>query len=464
MSLPIRKFFDQEFANIKLNDSRLSKRAITIGNNLIENPDSCIQTMMKTKNQARCAYDFFSNPKIKWHSLLASHKENTIQRIIKTDEDYIYIIQDSTFYNYTKHKAKIDLGIIGKQGRQTQFGFLQHTSFCITFNDTVLGILELDFIGYEDDEKHSVHRNGFEKIASGRWRRFLSQNIKQLEGLECRKKIILLCDREADFFELHDDLRHGEFKFIIRSKWNRYTGQSARARKNKILDLLDQEQSLGTVTIKVMNPGTHKQYNSDFNIKILKNILIPAIHRGAGHKQNSLKPVTMNIVEANDGNIKWVLLTNLSVDTIEDAIFVIESYKKRWHIESFHKVLKTAYNADKIYLHSSREAIQNLLTIINIAACQTYSLIHQARVGHAVRADMTFSTEEIVAANIFCNNKLIDKNQIPSLRDFYYIIAKLGGYKNFSNKHPPGILTIYRGIKKLHNITEMYNIMMSIKT
>ena len=138
--------------------------------------------------------------------------------------------------------------------------------------------------------------------------------------------------------------------------------------------------------------------------------------------------------------------------------------KKNCLDKGYHLILKTAYNADKIYLHSSREAIQNLLTIINIAACQTYSLIHQARVGHAVRADMTFSTEEIVAANIFCNNKLIDKNQIPSLRDFYYIIAKLGGYKNFSNKHPPGILTIYRGIKKLHNITEMYNIMMSIKT
>ncbi len=55
MPLPIRKFFDQEFANIKLNDLRPSKRAITIGNNLIENPDSCIQTMVKTKNQARCA-------------------------------------------------------------------------------------------------------------------------------------------------------------------------------------------------------------------------------------------------------------------------------------------------------------------------------------------------------------------------------------------------------------------------
>ena len=47
--------------------------------------------------------------------------------------------------------------------------------------------------------------------------------------------------------------------------------------------------------------------------------------------------------------------------------------------------------------------------------------------------------------------KLPDTHQ--NLREIYYQIAVLGGYKNKNNKHPPGILTIYRGIKKLNNIT-----------
>ena len=50
---------------------------------------------------------------------------------------------------------------------------------------------------------------------------------------------------------------------------------------------------------------------------------------------------------------------------------------------------------------------------------------------------------------------------MPNLKDFYYKIAKLGGYKNIKNKHPPGIWTIYRGIQKLKNITDMYKAMLS---
>ena len=137
--------------------------------------------------------------------------------------------------------------------------------------------------------------------------------------------------------------------------------------------------------------------------------------------------------------------------------------KKCWHIESFHKVLKTAYNADKVYLHSSRNAIQNLLllTIVNIAASKTYCFIHQARSGGEILSNQFFSLEEIEAVSIFLSHKFIGNKEVPNLQSFYYQIAELGGYKN---KHPPGILTIYRGMQKLQNITDMYKAMLSIKT
>ena len=60
MLAPGRKFFDDEFADICLNDLRLNNRAKEIENTLIKAPGSCIQKTMLTKNQARCAYDFFS--------------------------------------------------------------------------------------------------------------------------------------------------------------------------------------------------------------------------------------------------------------------------------------------------------------------------------------------------------------------------------------------------------------------
>ena len=462
--MSVTSFFDDEFSNINLNDTRLNSRAINIGNSLVQYPGSCIQKVMPSKNQARCAYDFFSNPKVDWISLIEPHKQKTKKRIVESEGDFIYVIQDSTFYNYTDHKAKIDLGVIGKQGSFSQFGFLQHTAICVNSNDLPLGILEIDFMGYDDGEEYNSHRKGFEKIASSRWRRFLSSNIEQLKDVGTNKEIILLCDREADFFEFHNDLNSSVFKFVIRCKYDRYTGKSARTRLNRISQLMEAQAELGTIALKITDSNTHEEYESIFYLKALSEVLIPPVHRGAGHPQNKLAPIKMNVVEANDGKNKWVLLTNLPVKRLQDIIFIVESYKKRWHIESFHKVLKTAYNADKVYLHSSRSAIQNLLTIINIAASKTYSFIHQARAGGDLLSNQFFSLEEIEAVSIFLSRKLIENKEVPNLQDFYYQIAELGGYKNKTNKHPPGILTIYRGIQKLQNITDMYKAMVSIKT
>lgn len=152
------EFFNNEFSNLDLKDARLTRRAISIGNSLIKSPGSCIQEVFSSKNEARCAYDFFSNPKVGWINMLTNHQAKTMQRIRDSPSDHIYVIQDTTFYNYTSHKAKIEIGTIGKQGRFTQFGFLQHTALCISGDDLPLGVMELDFIGYDDDLKFTAHR------------------------------------------------------------------------------------------------------------------------------------------------------------------------------------------------------------------------------------------------------------------------------------------------------------------
>lgn len=170
-------FFDSEFANVDLNDKRLNKRAASIGNNLLSSPGSCIQEVFATKNNARCAYDFFSNPKINWLLLLQAHQNQTIKRISDSTDKHIYVIQDSTFYNYTNHKAKTDIENI-------EFGFLQHTALCVSALDVPLGILGLDFIGYKDEIKSFPYSQDFLQPISSRWRRFLSKSIAKLKGID----------------------------------------------------------------------------------------------------------------------------------------------------------------------------------------------------------------------------------------------------------------------------------------
>ena len=458
------QYFNNEFKDLDLNDKRLNNRAITIGNTLLHSPGSCIQEVFSSKEDARCAYDFFSNPKVDWHSLFLCHQQKTINRIQKDKSDYIYVIQDSCYFNYSKHVAKTDIGTLGKQGSHKQFGILQHSSLCLSSTQVPLGLLSVDFMGYDDPLADFSYRDiGAPDNMANRWRYFASETDKAFKHID--KEPIILCDREADTFDILEELTSSTCKYVVRGKWNRITGKSFRKNENlhqeKLYDILSASESLGTARITITNPSTKEEVLHDFVIKGVENIDIPPSRQTLKHGRESKAPIIINAVEAKSDECSWLLLTNLPVTTYEQAVFVIKSYKARWHIESFHKVLKTAYKAEEIYLHSSRAAVENLLTMINIAAFQTYYLILNARECPDEKAISYFTSNQIKAVFVYHNkNKDINMNtKTFTLSDMYYAVAKLGGYKNLTNKKPPGILTIYRGIKKLDEITKVYQVM-----
>ena len=86
-------------------------------------------------------------------------------------------------------------------------------------------------------------------------------------------------------------------------------------------------------------------------------------------------PKISNVVQAYDDEHEWILLTKLPIDTLDQIKEIVIIYKSRWHIEDHHKVLKTGYQVDEIYLHTSKEAIKKLLILSSISACRLYWLI-----------------------------------------------------------------------------------------
>ncbi len=52
----------------------------------------------------------------------------------------------------------------------------------------------------------------------------------------------------------------------------------------------------------------------------------------------------------NKKGIKWVLLTNLSIENVQQAIEKVEWYALRWNIEFLHKILKSGFSVEKSQL------------------------------------------------------------------------------------------------------------------
>jgi hypothetical protein len=389
--------------------------------------------------------------------------KNTISRVNEIDAKYVLAIQDTTILNFTSHKAKTEIGRIGRtKSKIDQYGLYQHSTLCVSDTNECLGLIDIQH--FHNDEfnstKHRHHRPIGDKKTTC-WINALKNmhNNFQSNG----KKIITVADREGDFFEfMHCLIEHNE-SFVIRALHNRHTGERNRNRGDKIFDLLEEQNDIGEIKVTINDPQTHEIKEINLKVKRLKEIRLPPPHRGKeGRNVKDYEPITVNLVKIYNDTYCWFLLTDLPVESIEDCELVAKIYKERWHIEDFHKILKTAYQIDEIYLHSSRDAIENALTMISISACRLYWMIYVGRIEKGIQADSIFKEYEWKAIYVYFKEKI--PTELPSLSEVILKIARLGGYKAKKNAQPPGIKTMWLGFQGFTIAAEMYKNIMSIKT
>ncbi|HEX4044641.1 MAG TPA: IS4 family transposase [Gammaproteobacteria bacterium] len=390
------------------------------------------------------------------------HYAKTVERIKTSDAEYILAIQDGMRLNYTSHKAKTEIGRIGKSGNKEQYGLIQHVMLCVTEKNEPLGLLDLNYFHYDefDSDNHRHHRTIDEK-ATRCWLEALSRGRSRLG--ETNKKIINVADREGDFFEFIDSLSSANELYVIRAKHNRYTGKKHRDRNEKLFDCIRDTLDAGEMIVTIQDVVTREIKDITLKLKKLKDVLIPPPNNGKEEKDiHAYKPAKVNVVMAYNDDHEWILLTNLPVDTQEEIEKVLSIYKLRWHVEDFHKVQKTGYQVDELYLHSSLQAMENALSMAAISACRLYWLIYIGRVENTIPANKLFEEHEWKSVYIYFKEPVPENP--PTLKEVILRIARLGGYKLIKSASLPGAKTMWIGFQKFSVISVMYENMLSTKT
>lgn len=422
----------------------------------------CVRRLCTESQDARQTYDFFVNPKVSRDKLLKPHIEKTVERVRSSKAEYILAIQDGTRLNYTNHLAKTEIGRIGKQGKTDQYGLIQHNTLCVTDSNEPLGLLDIQHFHYDEfaSDVHRHHRNLEEKVTSC-WVK-ASQRVRELLK-ETGKKVVSLADREGDFFEFLSDLHEHEDLYVVRAKHNRYTGKKHRSRGDKLFDLLGEQENIGKMWTTIYDVKNREIKEISLNLKKLTGVDIAVPNYGRGIDIDKYKPIKINMVMVYNSDYCWLLLTNLAVNTEEEVQRIVKFYKLRWHVEDFHKVLKTGYQVDELYLHSSRASMENALVMSSISACRLYWLIFVGRVEESIRADELFEDYEWKSIYIYFKDEVPE--QSPPLMDVIYQIARLGGYKKKKKAKPPGIKTMWLGFQGFTIAARMYhNAILSNKT
>lgn len=155
--------------------------------------------------------------------------------------------------------------------------------------------------------------------------------------------------------------------------------------------------------------------------------------------------------------LEWMLLTNLPVKTLEQAVEKIFWYKQRWHIENYHKVLESGCNIEKVRLNHI-EKLKALIALVSVVAYRLYWMTWIARVSPEDDCRVVLSESEWKTLYCFRNKTKILPQKIPRVQETMRWIAMFGGFLGRKGDGQPGTTTTWRGWQRLREITETWEL------
>ena len=126
----------------------------------------------------------------------------------------------------------------------------------------------------------------------------------------------------------------------------------------------------------------------------------------------------------------------------------IAGTRKRWGIETWHKVLKSGCKVEDCLLEEA-ERLKRYLTLFSIIGVRLMHVTYLARVQPDLPATEVFSAEEIEALHVRLTNALPPAEQPRRCARRCACSASLGGHLGRKGDGEPGVTVLWRGWMRL---------------
>ena len=157
----------------------------------------------------------------------------------------------------------------------------------------------------------------------------------------------MVCDREADIYELFEEALDLDMGLVVRLQHDRVLADED-FEDIRIYDRLGLEKSKGYVQIEIPGSGKRARREAKPEIRFAK-VILAAHPRGIKTPRTSdrsdleLWALDLREISPPKGEepLAWTLLTTLEIRDKKSALEIMHFYKMRWTIELNFKTLKT---------------------------------------------------------------------------------------------------------------------------
>jgi len=381
------------------------------------------------------------------------------------------------YFSYTSHKKTTGLGVIAKHNGKnvkviSSLGVIMHTTFAVTTGGLPIGILNQHISSRKppsaeiEEKKRTGHNNNvpIEDKESIRWLNSLKKT--QDATRDSKKQIVTVCDREGDFYEFLECAHRLNADVLVRARGDRVINKSTTySEKNKehLWEVIQELPCQGILEVNIptrdQKPARTAQLETRFGTFIMNP---PKNHfRSKTEDLPNLNLSAVYVVEKNppegEEALEWMLLTNLPINNFEDAIEKVRWYCLRWRIEVFHKILKSGLHVEQCRLQTADRLVR-YLTVMSIIAWRIYWLTLIARTDPDLSCTSFVAEEEWKVLYSRIKKTKSYPKEPPRIREVVRWIAQLGGFLGRKGDGEPRVITLWRGWKRLCDLSEGWNL------
>jgi hypothetical protein len=450
-----KRLVDTEYAGAALGDQRLNARLQKIAGTLEANPEVGFPHAM-TEAELEAFYRFLSNDRVEPDRILAPHVQATLGRC--EGQDTVLCVHDTTVFRFKTPREGL-----GEYAGRTLFG---HVSMAVGADGVPLGVLGVHPWARGKDtvtqRKHrgelTYHRSVGLPNEQDRW----ISMVDEVESILGRARALHVMDSEADDYDLLRRLVEQGSRFIIRASGNRRVqaedDEPAKMREfvsscpvvcTRSVPLSKRQKTRFRVNTKQKLPRQSRQATLSIGAGTVA-IRAPSYYAKSVRQSLPLHLVWVREVDVADEvePVEWTLMTTEPIDTPEQILAVVDSYRHRWKIEELFKALKTGCAYEKRQLGSYRTLVNALALLLPIA----WNLLRLRTLAH--------DEQKLLAATVLSSVELQVLHHVaekplpkdPTLRQAMLAIARLGGHLKRNGE--PGWLVLGRGYLKLLDLAQ----------
>jgi hypothetical protein len=413
------RWAENEFGSAPLGDARLSKRLVNVAAAKADVPDRAFSGVAKGDWAAvKAYYRMIDQPEesaINMPSILAPHRRRTVRRM--KGQKTVLCVQDGSDLEYTNLDQCEDLGEIGtNQTGAKSRGLHLHSTLAVAPNGLPLGVLRAQCAapkGKSPAEDRPTYAIPIEEKKTFVWIEH-HRDLVELASEMPQTRLIDVCDREADFFEMFDEQRQNpRVDLLVRANYNRTITEEPF----KLFAAVRQASVRSRVRVHIprqsSRPKRSKQKArskrprrmADMAVRSMRIKLRPARYHA------DKDPIDIWVVHALEENppaktkaVEWFLLTTIDVTSAEDAEQCLRWYCLRWRIEDWHRVLKSGCRIEDL-AHKTAERLRRAIAINLVIAWRIMLMTLLGRETPELPAEVLFSDIELRTLRAWAKKK-----------------------------------------------------------